>query len=237
MENIVKDHNYSVSAIVCAFNEEELLPGVVRTLIDAEDVSEVIVINDGSTDGTSAALKALAKNPKAQIIEFPHNRGKGFALAAGISEAQSDILLFVDADLINFKKCHIRLMLSSLCDGKADMVIGQPTKNDLAKKINPFKSLGGERAVFKKDILQATEKIKNSGYGAETIFNLFYIAQNKRVKYVHLRGILHPIKLDKYSTNTAIRNYWREAYQIAKSITVNYTLLLLVIRNTIGKII
>jgi len=81
----------SVTAIVCAFNEEQTISGVVRTLIGAKEVDEVIIINDGSTDATSAKLKGFTNNSKVRIIEFPHNRGKGFAMAEGIEKAQNEI--------------------------------------------------------------------------------------------------------------------------------------------------
>ncbi|MGB9773182.1 MAG: glycosyltransferase family 2 protein [Bacteroidota bacterium] len=229
--------NYSVSAIVCAFNEEQTLSGVVKALIAAKEVNEIIVINDGSTDGTSGILKEFTNQPRVRVIEFPHNRGKGFAMAEGITKAQGEILLFVDADLLNFQERYVPLLLSPLWDGKADMVIGHPTENVLDKKMNPFKSIAGERAVFKKDILPVTEKIRNSGYGVETIINLFYTAQNKRIEYVYLWGLLHPIKLHKHSANTAMRKYWREAYQISRSVMKNFMLLLLIFRNVIGRLI
>jgi len=226
----------SVTAIVCAFNEEQTISGVVRTLIGAKEVDEVIIINDGSTDATSAKLKGFTNNSKVRIIEFPHNRGKGFAMAEGIEKAQNEILLFVDADLLNFEERYVPLLLRPLLDGKADMVIGHPTENVLDKKLNPFKPLAGERAVFKKDVLPLTETIRDSGYGVETLINLSYTAQNKRVEYVWLWGLVHPIKFHKHSVKTATHNYWREIYQISKSILVNYSLILLIIRNAIGKI-
>jgi glycosyltransferase involved in cell wall biosynthesis len=236
-KQIVTNSNYSVSAIVCAFNEEETLSGVVRALIAAKEVNEIIVINDGSTDGTSAALKKFANQPKVEVIEFLHNRGKGFAMAEGIMKAKGEILLFVDADLLNFQKHYVPLLLCPLWDGKADMVIGHPTENVLDKKINPFKSIAGERAVFKKDILPITEKTRNSGYGVETIINLFYTAQNKRIEYVYLWGLLHPIKLHKHSAKTAMRKYLQEAYQISRSVIKNYLWLLIIARNIIGRLI
>ena len=209
----------------------------MKALIAAKEVNEIIVINDGSTDGTSGILKEFTNQPRVRVIEFPHNRGKGFAMAEGITKAQGEILLFVDADLLNFQERYVPLLLSPLWDGKADMVIGHPTENVLDKKMNPFKSIAGERAVFKKDILPVTEKIRNSGYGVETIINLFYTAQNKRIEYVYLWGLLHPIKLHKHSANTAMRKYWREAYQISRSVMKNFMLLLLIFRNVIGRLI
>ncbi len=227
--------SYSVSAIVCAFNEEETLPRVVRALIAAKEVNEIIVINDGSTDGTSAILKEFTNQPRVRVIEFPHNRGKGFAIAEGIIKAQGEILLFVDADLLNFEEHYVSLLLSPLLDGKADMVIGHPTENVLDKKMNPFKSIAGERVVFKKDVLPLTEKIRNSGYGVETIINLFYTARNKRIEYVYLWGLVHLIKFHKHSANTAMRKYWLEAYQISRSVMKNYMLFFFIIRNVIGR--
>lgn len=227
--------SYSVSAIVCAFNEEETLPRVVRALIAAKEVNEIIVINDGSTDGTSAILKEFTNQPRVRVIEFPHNRGKGFAMAEGIIKAQGEILLFVDADLLNFEEHYVSLLLSPLLDGKADMVIGHPTENVLDKKMNPFKSIAGERVVFKKDVLPVTEKIRNSGYGVETIINLFYTARNKRIEYVYLWGLVHLIKFHKHSANTAMRKYWQETYQISRSVMKNYMLFFFIIRNVIGR--
>jgi len=47
----VTNSNYSISAIVCVFDEEKTLSGIVKTLIAAKEVNEIIVINDSSTDG------------------------------------------------------------------------------------------------------------------------------------------------------------------------------------------
>lgn len=227
----------SVTAIVCAFNEEETLPGVVRALIGAEEVNELVVINDGSTDSTGATLKEFANNPKVRIIEFPHNRGKGFAMAEGIEKAQSEILLFVDADLLNFEKHYVPPLLSPIFEGKADMVIGHPTENMFDEKLNPFRSLAGERVVYRKDIFPLTEAIRNSRYGVETLINLYYSAQNLKVQYVSLCELIHPIKFQKYPVKDALQGYWKAASQIAMTTMKNYTLLFLIIRNILGKFI
>jgi len=224
-----------VSAIVCAFNEARTLPKVVRALLAAEEISEVIVVDDGSVDHTVAALKELSMHPKVKIIKFPRNRGKGHAMAEGILKARNDILLFVDADLINFKKHYVPQLLTPLLNGTADMVIGHPTENDFDKRFNPFKALAGERAVFREDILPLTEKIKSSGYGVETIINLSYTARNKRVEYVYLWGLLHPITFQKHSVPKAMKNYLREASQISKAAIENHALFLGIIREALTK--
>jgi len=227
----------SVTAIVCAFNEEQTLPGVVRTLINTDEVNDVIVINDGSTDSTSATLKEFANNPKVRIIEFPHNLGKGFAMAEGIEKAQGEILLFVDADLLNFEKHYVPQLLNPLLEGKADMVIGHPTENIFDEQFNPFKPFAGERAVYRKNIFPSVGAMRNSRYGVEAVINLHCVAQNMRVQYVSLWGLVHPIKFQKYPVRGAIKEYCKAASQIAMTLMRNYTLLFLIIRNTLGKFI
>ncbi|MBU2637193.1 MAG: glycosyltransferase family 2 protein [Bacteroidetes bacterium] len=230
-------NNQNATAIVCAYNEEKTIGGILETLLKCAELKEIIVVNDGSNDGTSATLKEFANNPKVRIIEFPHNRGKGFAMAEAIVKAQSEILLFVDGDLLNFEKHYVLKLLDPLLEGKADMVIGHPTENMFDEKLNPFRPLAGERVVYRKDIFPLTEAIRNSRYGVETLINLYYSAQNLKVQYVSLWGLIHPIKFQKYPVRDAMQGYWKAASQIAMTTMKNYTLLFLIIRNIFGKFI
>jgi glycosyltransferase involved in cell wall biosynthesis len=90
----------SVSIIIPAYNEEKRLPAslqiVAGYLASGQwDFSEVVVVNDGSRDGTAAA----ARQAGARVLENPGNRGKGYSVRHGMLEAKGDWLLFSDADL------------------------------------------------------------------------------------------------------------------------------------------
>jgi dolichyl-phosphate beta-glucosyltransferase len=93
-----------LSVIVPAYNEEERLPRTlervneyVRTLPFA---SEIVVVDDGSTDGTAQAVTALAKKiPSLRLVSNDRNRGKGFSVRHGMLEARGRVALFTDADL------------------------------------------------------------------------------------------------------------------------------------------
>jgi len=230
-------NNLSITVIVCAYNEQVTLPGILEELTNSYYIDEIIVINDGSTDNTGKVLENFLHEPKVKVIEFPYNRGKGYAMSVGIVEAHGDILVFVDADLVNFKERYIVQLIQPLLKEEADMVIGQPTESIFNKLFNPLKPLSGERAVLRKDIIHIVDKIMNTGYGVETIINLYYRANNKKIKIVHLWGLKHLIKFDKYSTNRAAYSYFHEALQISRHVIKNYFLILIIIRNMIGRIL
>lgn len=229
--------NLNVSAIVCVYNEQDTLPVVLNELIKSSYIDEIILVNDGSTDETGEVLNKYLFESKLKIIELPYNMGKGYAMSTGINEAKGDILVFIDADLENFNEKYIIQLIYPLLNGEADMVIGQPTENIFDKLFNPFKPMSGERAVFRKDIIHVVDKIMNTGFGVETVINLYYRANNKKVKFVYLWGLKHLIKLNKYSIDRAIYSYFQEALQISRAVIKNYLLILVIIKNTIGRIL
>jgi glycosyltransferase involved in cell wall biosynthesis len=221
----------NVTAVVCAFNEEHTIFGVLQVLSQSPYINEIIVINDGSTDETSAVLKAFKHNTMIHIIEFPENKGKGAAMARGIRCSSNDILLFVDADLLNFNTRHIDKLIRPLFEGKADMVVGYPTMNNAIEKIDPFKPLTGERVVLKKDILPLLTRIEKSRFGVETLINLYYQTNKKRVQSIALRGLIHPVKLQKYTTPEALWMYTKATYEIMRTVVVNYSLVIFFVWN------
>ena len=92
-----------LSIVIPAYNEEERLkrfvPGIVEYLRGKNLKFEVVVVNDGSRDGTAQIARELAKTyPMLRLIELNPNRGKGGAVKAGMLEARGRYVLFTDAD-------------------------------------------------------------------------------------------------------------------------------------------
>jgi dolichyl-phosphate beta-glucosyltransferase len=90
----------SISIIVPAFNEEIRIPATLDKVCgyldrSAWDFAEVVVVDDGSRDGTAQAARAAG----ARVIENPGNRGKGYSVRHGMLEAKGEWALFTDADL------------------------------------------------------------------------------------------------------------------------------------------
>ncbi|MFZ0818567.1 MAG: dolichyl-phosphate beta-glucosyltransferase [Candidatus Acidiferrales bacterium] len=93
-----------LSIIIPAFNEERRLPQTLDRVRDflksRPGVCEVIVVDDGSTDGTAQLVEKMSVNwPALRLLKNPGNRGKGYSVRHGMLETAGKIVLFTDADL------------------------------------------------------------------------------------------------------------------------------------------
>ena len=113
-----------LSVVIPVYNEEKTIREIVRRVQDVPIEKEVIIINDGSDDGTSQALKDMADNyDNLVLIHQTRNRGKGAALRKGFAQAAGEIILIQDADLEYDPKDYAQL-LPPILDGRADIVYG-----------------------------------------------------------------------------------------------------------------
>jgi glycosyltransferase involved in cell wall biosynthesis len=107
----------SVTIVVPAFNEGESIGGVVTGLRAAADWHEVLVIDDGSTDGTGRA----AQDAGARVIRHPYNKGNGASVKTAIRASTSDFIAIVDGDGQHHPEDTARLIAPL---GEFDLVIG-----------------------------------------------------------------------------------------------------------------
>jgi len=216
-------NNTTVTAIVCAYNEQNTIYQVVKTLSNNSIVDKVIVVNDGSTDNTSLVLDYFKSDSNIKIINLAVNQGKGNAITKGIQKASDGILLFIDADLINLNNMHISMLVKPLLNNQIEMTVGYPPFYRQRYKVarNYLKWLSGERAVWKKDVVHLLPQIKNSGYGIETIINHNY--HKKHVQIFALTGLHHVLKDEKYSLAKTSYEYVMEAGDILRtSLVIRY---------------
>ena len=219
----------TITAVICVYNEERTVGGVVKTVLDCDTIDEAIVVNDGSTDNTAQILGQFLGDDKFRYVEFNENMGKSYAMTKGVELAKGDVILFIDADIIGFESKHIEQLVSPLIHGEADMVIGQPYPNEMRRRLNPLRPLellAGERALYKKDILPIVDKIRTSKYGVETLMVLYYKSQGKRIKIEYLWGVTHLLKFQKEEPLSVLKNYLKEASDILGATASNYSLVL-----------
>jgi glycosyltransferase involved in cell wall biosynthesis len=112
-----------LSVVIPAYNEETTLASVVDEVLKLPQVLEVIVVDDGSTDGTRKVCEELARVPKVRTILMPRNRGKCEALKAGFAVSTGEIVIVQDADL-EYDPAEIPDVIQPILDGHADVVYG-----------------------------------------------------------------------------------------------------------------
>jgi len=99
-EKTSSEHPYSASVVIPCHNEEENVETCARLIPQMGLGTEIIFVNDGSTDRTEERLRSITKeHPHVKVVSYPENRGKGFAVQKGFEVAAGDILMIFDADL------------------------------------------------------------------------------------------------------------------------------------------
>jgi len=112
-----------LSVVVPVFNERATIERVLDRVLRVPQVHEIVLVDDGSTDGTRDVLRRLADPPRIRIVEHPENVGKGAALKTGFAHASGDVVVIQDADL-EYDPADFPRLLRPFLDADADVVYG-----------------------------------------------------------------------------------------------------------------
>ena len=112
-----------LSVIIPVYNEVESIQVILKRVQAQKLAHEIIVVDDGSKDGTRDVLKKLDGKNSVRVILHEHNKGKGAAVRTGMAAALGDVLLIQDADL-EYDPRDYPTLLKPLNEGIADVVYG-----------------------------------------------------------------------------------------------------------------
>ena len=199
----------NVTAIIPAYNEELTIANVVNCLRNVDKIQKIIVVSDGSTDNTAE----IARECGADVIELEENVGKGGAIKVGVNECGTEIILFLDADLIGLTEKHVLDLIEPVLNNSADMTIGifrnGRMVTDLAQKVTPY--LSGQRAI-RKSIIDKMPNIDITRYGVEVALTKYVEKFSIRVQEVDLPDMTHVTKEEKLGllrgVQARLKMYW-----------------------------
>ena len=114
-----------ISIVVPVYNEARTVAAVIERLvaIDLPAAREILVVNDGSTDGTRDVLDQLAQRPELRVIHAEKNGGKGSAIRIGFGQAAGTIVAIQDADL-ELDPAQLADLVNPILDGRTRVVYG-----------------------------------------------------------------------------------------------------------------
>ena len=138
------------------YNEAATIHEIISRVeaVNLGDVrKELIIVDDGSKDGTREVLKTLAETSKYKIYFHGHNMGKGAALRTALHYAEGDIILIQDADL-EYDPAEYVELVKPILEGRADVVYGSRlTGGKVSRAFNFWHYLGNKMLTFVTNIL------------------------------------------------------------------------------------
>jgi glycosyltransferase involved in cell wall biosynthesis len=112
-----------LSVIIPCYNEKDTIEAILQAVKDVNLAAEILIVDDGSTDGTREILRNMAADPLVRIVYHDHNQGKGAAVRTGFKEAAGDVLLIQDADN-EYDPREYPSLLKPIEEGKTSVVYG-----------------------------------------------------------------------------------------------------------------
>ncbi|MDD4203388.1 MAG: glycosyltransferase family 2 protein [Candidatus Omnitrophica bacterium] len=133
-----------LSVIMPVYNEKDTIVNIISQVLNLEILKELIVVDDGSTDGTRDLLKDIASKVKVKLFFHDKNQGKGGCIRTGLSKAQGEVICFQDADL-EYDPLELNELVGPIKKGVADVVYGSRLWGGKPQRVHMFLHLVGNR--------------------------------------------------------------------------------------------
>jgi len=214
----IETNNKTITAVIPAYNEALRLGGVLDVMVSYPGFKEIIVVDDGSADGTSG----VAKKYGVKVLRHEKNLGKGRAIESGIASGSGEIIFISDADIKGLTHEMIDEIISPVKDEKVDMFIGLQERQIYSIRpvllFTPL--LGGERA-FTRELWNKIPQEYKERFRMETALNFYALHEGKSFRYKYFQGLGQTTKEKKYGFRKGITGRFK---MIGDIVSVNWQL-------------
>jgi len=204
-----------ISAVVPAYNEADRIEAVLAPLKAVDAVDDIVVVDDGSTDGTAHVARTMGVD----VVRLATNRGKAAALDRGVQSARHATLLFLDADLVGLRAEQVKQLVKTYLDGSVDMVVGVfkngRLNTDLSQTFAPY--LSGQRVLSKAQWQRIREQVSEMDFGVEIALKKVALKEGWREARVELDGVTHVMKEEKRGLGKGLKDRFKMYGDIVRS--------------------
>jgi len=193
-----------ISCIISAYNEGPRIGNVLKAVSNHPLIDEVIVVDDASSDNTS---EEALKFKDIRIIRHEKNKGKTRSMLDGCNNTENDLVMFLDADLIDLTPDNISQLAKPVLNGSVDMSIGMvkhDSKMYIIATITGHGAFSGQRAMKKEIALENLKKVQ--GYGAEAVINQYVLDNNMKFIVVNWLNVKATFRLKEMSVRESINS-------------------------------
>ncbi len=197
----------TLSIIVPCYNEESMIAAMLQKVAEADCglQKQIIVVNDGSSDGTAVAIeKFISLNPSFNILLLNHekNKGKGASIQTAVAAIKGEVVIIQDADL-EYSPFEYSKMLKPITDGFADVVYGSRFRGSEAHRVLFFMhTIGNKFLTFLSNVFTGINLTD-----METGYKMFRTEILKKIRLKEKRFGFEPEVTAKISRIPNIRIY------------------------------
>lgn len=217
-----------LSVVVPSYNEERTIVNVIEAVSQVDLASplgeeievEIIVVDDGSTDGTRRLLDTFRDRPDVHVILHECNRGKGAAVRTGFAAVTGDIVIIQDADM-EYDPSEFPRLLEPIVNGHADVVYGSRLSGGRPQRVYLFWHMVGNRllTLLTNLLFNSTLTDMETGYKVfkREVVDTFRLRENDfRIEPEMTAQVLKNTRLRVYEMPIS---YYGRTYEEGKKIT------------------